>query len=148
MALRGLGVRHLRGSMKLALFALALLIHPAFAGWKDFRDLVVADATTKRNSSGVRVTYLGTNGYLLESGGTTLLVYESQFAGTNHANAATFSIRKDIESLVAALQGKGVKFEQYDLPDTVREGVIHRGQGRSVAWCKDPDGNILCLAQD
>ena len=79
--------------------------------------------------------------------GSTLLVYQSEFAGTNQANAATFSIASGIEEEVAALQAKGVTFEQYDLPDTVREGVIHRGHGRSVAWCKDPDGNILNLAQ-
>ena len=47
-----------------------------------------------------------------------------------------------------ALRGKGVRFEHYELPETVREGDIHRGHGRSVAWCKDPDGNILCFAQE
>lgn len=60
--------------MKLALVALALLIHPAFAEWKDFHHLVVADAATTRTHSGVRVTYLGTNGYLLEAPGATLLI--------------------------------------------------------------------------
>jgi len=60
--------------MKLALVALVLLIHPAFAEWKDFRHLVVADDTSARTHSGVRITYLGTNGYLLEASGTTLLI--------------------------------------------------------------------------
>jgi catechol 2,3-dioxygenase-like lactoylglutathione lyase family enzyme len=81
-------------------------------------------------------------------GGALLLVYESQFAGTNRATAATWAIASGLEELVRSLQAKGVTFEQYDLPDTVREGVIHRGGGRSVAWCKDPDGNILCFAQE
>jgi catechol 2,3-dioxygenase-like lactoylglutathione lyase family enzyme len=123
------------------------------------KDAEVMATVAVRNVEKARAFYEGKLGLELamppepgmvgyRSGGTTLLVYESQFAGTNQANAATFSIRKDIESLVAALQGKGVQFEQYDLPDTVREGAIHRGHGRSVAWCKDPDGNILCLAQD
>lgn len=80
-------------------------------------------------------------------GGATLLVYESTFAGSNQANAATFSIASDIEQVVHALQAQGVRFEQYDLPDTVRDGPLHKGHGRTVAWCKDPDGNILCLAQ-
>jgi catechol 2,3-dioxygenase-like lactoylglutathione lyase family enzyme len=80
-------------------------------------------------------------------GGATLLVYQSQFAGTNQANAATFGFRSGLAEAVRALQARGVRFEQYDLPETVREGAIHRGHGRSAAWCKDPDGNILCLAE-
>jgi catechol 2,3-dioxygenase-like lactoylglutathione lyase family enzyme len=80
-------------------------------------------------------------------GGGTLLVYESSFAGTNQATAATFGFRSALVEAVAALEAKGVRFEHYELPGTVREGAIHRGHGRSVAWCKDPDGNILCLAE-
>jgi hypothetical protein len=29
------------------------------------------------------------------------------------------------------------------MPDTHREGDVHVGCGRRVAWFKDPDGNIL-----
>jgi catechol 2,3-dioxygenase-like lactoylglutathione lyase family enzyme len=80
-------------------------------------------------------------------GGGTLLLYESQFAGTNQATAATFGFKSGLEEAVKALEGRGVRFEHYELPETVREGAIHRGHGRTVAWCKDPDGNILCLAE-
>ena len=81
------------------------------------------------------------------SGGATLMVYESQYAGTNKATAATWNVPKDLEQLVRELKAKGVAFEHYDLPGTVRDGDIHRAEGISVAWCKDPDGNILNLAQ-
>ncbi len=80
--------------------------------------------------------------------GSTLLVYQSAVAGSNKANAATFSLRTGLAELVRELQGKGVVFEHYDLPGMARDGALHRGGGRTVAWCKDPDGNILCLAQD
>jgi L-ascorbate metabolism protein UlaG (beta-lactamase superfamily) len=42
----------------------------------DWRDFVVADAQrpAPRGERGVRITYLGTNGYLLEGGGTKLLI--------------------------------------------------------------------------
>jgi catechol 2,3-dioxygenase-like lactoylglutathione lyase family enzyme len=80
-------------------------------------------------------------------GGATLLVYQSEFAGTNRANAATWNVKSGLEQVVQELKAKGVRFEHYDLPGMVREGDIHRGGGRGVAWCKDPDGNILCLAQ-
>lgn len=82
----------------------------------------------------------------LRSGGSVLMVYESAYAGTNQANAATWQVER-IDELVAGLRQRGVRFEHYDLPGMVREGDIHRQGGRSVAWCKDPDGNILCLAQ-
>lgn len=81
------------------------------------------------------------------SGTATLLVYASQFAGTNAATAVTWGV-PDVQALVHALEGRGVRFEQYEMPGIVREGAVHRGGGRSVAWCKDPDGNILCFAQD
>ena len=81
-------------------------------------------------------------------GAGTLLVYESQLAGTNQATSVTFDFKSGLEAVVQALRAKGVRFEHYELPDTVREGDIHRGHGRSVAWCKDPDGNILCFAQE
>ena len=48
----------------------------ASAGWDDYRHLVRADALAKAAgpARGVRITYLGTNGYLFESRGATLLV--------------------------------------------------------------------------
>lgn len=82
----------------------------------------------------------------LRSGATTLLLYESGFAGTNQANAATWNVG-DIAALVRDLKGRGVRFEHYELPDTRMEGDLHVQGSRRVAWCKDPDGNILCLAQ-
>jgi hypothetical protein len=32
------------------------------------------------------------------------------------------------------------------MPDMTREGDIHVCGDMKVAWFKDPDGNILCLA--
>lgn len=84
----------------------------------------------------------------LRSGGSTLLVYESQFAGTNQATAATWTVGKEIRDIVQALKARGVSFEHYNLPDTTVEGDIHVSGKMEVAWCKDPDGNILCLASD
>src|SRR5688572_13321234 len=61
--------------MKAAALLLLSLIAVAWGGLERFGDLVVADpADTAIPARGVRVTYLGTNGYLLESPDTTLLV--------------------------------------------------------------------------
>jgi catechol 2,3-dioxygenase-like lactoylglutathione lyase family enzyme len=79
------------------------------------------------------------------SGKSTVLVYESQYAGTNQATAATWIVGDELEAIVSELKSKGVKFEHYDLPETAREGDIHVAGGTRVAWLKDPDGNILSL---
>lgn len=77
------------------------------------------------------------------SGNSRLLVYQSQFAGTNRATAATWTV--DVEAVVGELTAKGVKFEHYDFPGVERKGDIHIGGGLKNAWFKDPDGNILAL---
>jgi catechol 2,3-dioxygenase-like lactoylglutathione lyase family enzyme len=82
------------------------------------------------------------------SGKSTVLVYVSQYAGTNRATAATWNLGEGLEGVVQALKAKGVTFEHYDLPGTTRKGDVHVAGKRKVAWLKDPDGNILALASD
>lgn len=80
-----------------------------------------------------------------KSGNSRLYVYRSQYAGTNRATTATWAVGKELDSIVRALKTKGVVFEHYDMPGVRREGDIHVGGDRRVAWFKDPDGNILCV---
>jgi catechol 2,3-dioxygenase-like lactoylglutathione lyase family enzyme len=81
------------------------------------------------------------------SGASTLLLYESAFAGSNKATCATWAVSSGIEGLVQSFKDLGVVFEHYELPQTTRDGDLHVSGSRKVAWCKDPDGNILCLVQ-
>jgi catechol 2,3-dioxygenase-like lactoylglutathione lyase family enzyme len=83
---------------------------------------------------------------LYRSGSSMVLVYASEFAGTNQATAATWSVGGDFDAIVDGLRSKGVTFERYDLPDTTREGDIHIMGDFKAVWFKDPDGNILNLA--
>ncbi len=80
-----------------------------------------------------------------KAGSSTILVYESQYAGTNRATAVTWDVGKDVDGVVKALRAKGVTFEKYDIPGTTREGDIHVQGKRRLAWFKDPDGNIHAL---
>jgi catechol 2,3-dioxygenase-like lactoylglutathione lyase family enzyme len=80
---------------------------------------------------------------VFSSGNSTINVYRSQYAGTNKATAVTWVVGEDVEGVVRTLKGKGVKFEHYDMPDTKRDGDIHKTGDIKVAWFKDPDGNIL-----
>ena len=50
-----------------------------------------------------------------KSGKSTIVVYQSSYAGTNKATSATWSV-PDAEAVVNELKSKGVKFEHYDLP--------------------------------
>ena len=79
-----------------------------------------------------------------KSGGSKLFVYQSEFAGTNKATAATW-VGNDVEREVEALRKKGVKFEHYDFPGMQRRGDVHVSGDMKAAWFKDPDGNILAL---
>ena len=81
---------------------------------------------------------------IFESGSTTINVYRSRFAGTNQATALTWAV-DDVEEVVRTLKAKGVEFEHYDLPETRREGDLHISGDVTVAWFKDPDGNILSV---
>lgn len=77
------------------------------------------------------------------SGNTRFNVYRSQYAGTNKATAVTWAVGEAIDDLVRELKSKGVAFEHYDVPGLTLDGDIHVGGGMSVAWFKDPDGNLL-----
>jgi catechol 2,3-dioxygenase-like lactoylglutathione lyase family enzyme len=83
---------------------------------------------------------------LYKSGNSVVLVYPSEYAGTNKATAASWAVGDDFDAIIEDLRTKGVTFEHYDdLPETTREGDVHTlGEFKGV-WLKDPDGNILNL---
>ena len=77
------------------------------------------------------------------SGNATLVVYQSEFAGTNRATAATWGLGAEFDTVLRALQQAGIAFEHYDLPGLERDGDVHAAGPFKAAWFKDPDGNIL-----
>ena len=80
-----------------------------------------------------------------ESGGSKVIVYRSQYAGTNKATGANWLVGKDIDAIVDGLAKRGVRFERYDLPGMTRQGDVHAFGDFKAAWFKDPDGNIISL---
>ena len=79
----------------------------------------------------------------LRTGDTQLVVYESEFAGTNKANAAVFNAGRDFDEIAAQLRELGIRFEEYpDLGMDIANGIHRQGDFKAV-WFKDPDGNIL-----
>jgi catechol 2,3-dioxygenase-like lactoylglutathione lyase family enzyme len=81
------------------------------------------------------------------AGGNNILIY----AKDNHA-PATYTILNfpvdNVEQAVDELTRRGVRFEQYNEPDLkTDEKGISRGNGPTIAWFKDPAGNILSVLE-
>ena len=98
---------------------------------------------------GLKVVHTEGEGAIeFQAGKSKLLVYVSEFAGTNQATAVTWTVGRNVEEIVRDLKAKGVTFEHYDFPDTPISGDIHRAGRLRLAWFKDPDGNIIALVGD
>jgi catechol 2,3-dioxygenase-like lactoylglutathione lyase family enzyme len=76
-------------------------------------------------------------------GGNTLLeVYERPTAGDAQHTLASWEV-SDLRAAVDQLRNRGVRFEQYDLPEVKTEDGISTTGDLQEAWFRDPDGNIL-----
>jgi catechol 2,3-dioxygenase-like lactoylglutathione lyase family enzyme len=53
----------------------------------------------------------------------------------------------DVDEAVDELAARGVRFERYDGFEQDEKGIA-RGNGPSIAWFKDPAGNILSVLQE
>lgn len=81
--------------------------------------------------------------------GSVIYLYKSTFAGTNMATTLSIEIDDDLGPLVAQLRRRGVRFEEYNLPDAgikTLDGIFTYESG-SNAWFKDTEGNIIGLVK-
>jgi predicted enzyme related to lactoylglutathione lyase len=85
-------------------------------------------------------------GVIYECGGYEVFMYPTPNAGTSKASQAFWQVT-DVETEVADLKARGVKFEEYDLPGMRMENSIATGGGAKTAWFKDTEGNILAVSQ-
>jgi catechol 2,3-dioxygenase-like lactoylglutathione lyase family enzyme len=79
--------------------------------------------------------------------GAHVLIYPKP----NH-EPATYTVLNfpvaDVDAAVDDLASRGVAFERYDEPDLkTDEKGIFRGQGPTIAWFRDPAGNILAVLE-
>jgi catechol 2,3-dioxygenase-like lactoylglutathione lyase family enzyme len=81
------------------------------------------------------------------AGGNTVLIYPKP----NHV-PATFTILnfpvENVDQAVDELIKRAVRFEVYNRPEikTDEKGIM-RGRGPTIAWFKDPAGNILSVLE-
>jgi len=84
----------------------------------------------------------------LKISGNNIMVYPKP----NH-EPATFTVLnfpvEDVEKAVDELTAKGVVFEQYEGEiKTDEKGISRDNGGPTIAWFKDPAGNILSVLQE
>ena len=81
----------------------------------------------------------------LEVGKRTTFIYAKNDLRPANYTILNFEV-DDIDAAVDDLAAKGVQFERYDGFDQDDKGIA-RGPGPSIAWFKDPAGNILSVLQ-
>ena len=107
------------------------------------KDMGVARAFYEGKLGLKRVGPESTEAVTHKTGHAQIVVYRSQYAGTNQATAATWGVGGELETVIQALRDAGISFEHYDLRGGTRQGDIHIFGDFRAAWFKDPDGNIL-----
>jgi predicted enzyme related to lactoylglutathione lyase len=85
-------------------------------------------------------------GVTYECGGAEVFLYPTPNAGTSKASQAFWQV-EDVESEVAELKARGVKFEEYNMPGAIVKNSIATAGGAKTAWFKDTEGNILAVSQ-
>lgn len=79
-------------------------------------------------------------------GGTVALLPRPDRQASKYT-AMSFDVR-NLESEVRDLESRGVRFEEYDLPDLKTVNHIFRAEDEQCAWFTDTEGNILCLHEE
>jgi predicted enzyme related to lactoylglutathione lyase len=102
-----------------------------------------------QNTLGLEVTdvMMGVIALHIEGNGNNTIIYPKP----NHT-PASFTILNfpvdDVDKTVDELTAKGIAFEHYDFGEikTDAKGIM-RGRGPTIAWFKDPAGNILSVIE-
>lgn len=108
---------------------------------KEFYENILGLKVKEHEGMGLEVFTAGTSG---------IFVYPK---GDQHT-PATFTVLNfivdDLDKAMDELIVKGITFEQYDNEwmKTNEKGISDQGEGKKMAWFKDPAGNIFGLMWD
>ncbi|MFD9165411.1 VOC family protein [Streptomyces sp. NPDC059558] len=79
------------------------------------------------------------------AGGTTIMVYPKEDHRPAIYTILNFPV-DDVERAVDELTARGVTFERYEGFEADAKGIVHGDEGTpTIAWFKDPAGNILSV---
>ena len=84
--------------------------------------------------------------YRLGSGGLLALFQRGAATRADHT-AVSFEV-PDVGAAVQALEGRGVVFNDYDLPGLKTLQHVCVLGSEKAAWFNDPEGNILCIHEN
>jgi catechol 2,3-dioxygenase-like lactoylglutathione lyase family enzyme len=120
-----------------------------FASTKAYSGFAVDDVSKARafyeDTLGVRVSEDGDALFLHLAGDRDTLIYPKP-----DFTPATYTILNfevdDVDAAVDQLTDRGVRFERYDGFEQDEKGIL-RGEGPTIAWFKDPAGNILSVIE-
>jgi catechol 2,3-dioxygenase-like lactoylglutathione lyase family enzyme len=100
-----------------------------------------------RDKLGLKLVSDETYALVFDANGTMLRVQKVKEVGEAKYTTLGWNV-SDIASMVDELERAGVKFERYGFPGQDEKGIWSPpGSATKIAWFKDPDGNILSLAQ-
>ena len=85
--------------------------------------------------------------FIYQCGGTELALFPKEEGTKAEHTAVSFRVAR-IREAVAALQARGVRFADYDLPGLKTVDHVCVLGSEKAAWFEDPEGNILCLHED
>jgi predicted enzyme related to lactoylglutathione lyase len=81
------------------------------------------------------------------AGDRPTLVYRSPGMTPASSTVLNFPVA-DVEATVDLLASRGVTFERYEGFEQDEKGIVHGPPGPTIAWFKDPSGNILSVHSD
>lgn len=79
-------------------------------------------------------------------GGSDVIVYPKPDHEPAVFTVLNFPV-EDVEKSVDEMTAAGIKFEQYEYPKTDEKGIARGGGGPTIAWFKDPAGNIVSIME-
>ena len=97
-----------------------------------------------KDKLGLKATDDVPGGTMFEAGsGQRVMLYQRERTKADHT-VIGFHV-EDVEKEVKELQGKGIEFEEYDMPNLKTENFIATMDNWKSAWFKDTEGNILSI---
>ena len=82
----------------------------------------------------------------LEGGRRPTLIYPKPDFEPATYTILNFAV-SDLDAAVEALIGRGVAFERYEGFEQDEKGIARGDDGPPIAWFRDPDANVLSVAQ-
>jgi catechol 2,3-dioxygenase-like lactoylglutathione lyase family enzyme len=96
---------------------------------------------------GLKVVTENPEGIEFESGGIRFDVFPTRASAGSGATVAGWLV-KDLAAEMDDLRSRGIKFDEYDLPDFKTVNGIAEIEGFRGCWFKDSEGNVLAVVQD